>query len=345
MSREELDISVILATYTEERWQHLVNAVQSLREQTFPVREIIVVVDGNPKLLERIRRELPDVVASENLELPGSSGAHNTGINLAQSKLIALLDDDATAEPDWLERLIAHVRNPEVIASGGSSIPAWQRTQPRWFPMEFAWVVGCSYTGMPEQAEAVRNVWACLCARRDYIVRAGGFRADLARVGALPTGGDETELCIRLSEMMPQGHFIYEPLARIHHFVPLSRSQWRYFLKRCYQEGKSKALIARYVGTQTGLQTERSYTARILPRGILKGVSDTFLHADIYGLVRAGAIIAGLATTAAGYLAPKPRTSKTGKAKADSATRAPQESVKAADIALEQDDHSLSGRQ
>ena len=50
MSQEELDISVIM-TYTEERWQHLVNGVQSLRLQTFQVREIIVVVDGNPACL------------------------------------------------------------------------------------------------------------------------------------------------------------------------------------------------------------------------------------------------------------------------------------------------------
>jgi glucosyl-dolichyl phosphate glucuronosyltransferase len=340
MSRDEFDISVILATYTEERWQHLVNAVQSLREQTFQVCEIIVVVDGNPHLLERIRRELPDVVASENLERPGSSGAHNTGINLAKSKLVALLDDDATAEPDWLECLIEHVSDPAVIAAGGSSLPVWQQKQPRWFPMEFGWVVGCSYTGMPQQAEAVRNVWACLCARRDYLVRAGGFRDDLARVGALPTGGDETELCLRLADMMPQGRFMYEPRARIHHFVPLSRARWRYFLKRCYQEGKSKALIACYVGTRAGLQTERSYTARILPRGVLIGLRDTFFHGDISGLMRAGAIIAGLLTTTMGYLAPKPRMkTKPG------ASTVTEPDVKAPDIVLEQDGHSLSGRQ
>lgn len=341
MSQGELDVSVIIATYTEERWQHLVNAVESLRQQTLRVREIIVIVDGNPGLLERIRRELPDVVASANLERPGSSGAHNTGINLAQGELVALLDDDATADPDWLELLAEHVRNPDVIASGGSSIPVWQRTQPRWFPMEFGWVVGCSYTGMPQQAEAVRNVWACLCARRDYLVRAGGFRDDLARVGTLPTGGDETELCLRLAEMMPQGYFIYEPRASIHHFVPLSRSRWRYFLKRCYQEGKSKALIARYVGARTGLRTERNYTARVLPRGILNGLGDTFFHGDIFGLARAGAILAGLLTTAAGYLAPKPRA---GKAKAGGDTIA-QPDVQAADIALQQDGQSLPSRQ
>ncbi len=341
MSQGELDVSVIIATYTEERWQHLVNAVESLRQQTLHVREIIVVVDGNPGLLERIRRELPDVVASENLERPGSSGAHNTGITLAQGELVALLDDDATADPDWLERLAEHVSNRDVIAAGGSSIPVWQQKQPRWFPMEFAWVVGCSYTGMPEQAEAVRNVWACLCARRDYLVRAGGFRDDLARVGTLPTGGDETELCLRLAEMMPQGYFIYEPRASIHHFVPLSRARWRYFLKRCYQEGKSKALIARYVGARTGLSTERNYTARVLPHGIFKGLGDTLLHGDISGLARAGAIMAGLLTTTAGYLAPKPRA---GKTEAGASTIA-QQDMKASDIAVEQDGHSLSGRQ
>jgi len=36
MIREEVDIFAILATYTEERWQRLINA-PPLREQTFRV--------------------------------------------------------------------------------------------------------------------------------------------------------------------------------------------------------------------------------------------------------------------------------------------------------------------
>ena len=37
MIRAEVDIFAILVTYTEERWQRLINAVQPLREQTFHV--------------------------------------------------------------------------------------------------------------------------------------------------------------------------------------------------------------------------------------------------------------------------------------------------------------------
>ncbi len=341
MRQEALDISVIIATYTEDRWQHLVNGVESLRQQTLPAREIIVVVDGNPGLLERIRRELPDVVTLENFNHPGSSGAHNTGIAVARGEFIAILDDDATAEPDWLERLGEHVKDRAVIAAGGSSLPNWQQTQPRWFPMEFAWVVGCSYAGMPQHAVAVRNVWTCLCARREYLVDAGGFRNDLARVGTLPTGGDETELCIRMAAAMPQGRIIYEPRASIHHFVPLSRTRWSYFLKRCYHEGRSKSLMARHVGTRTSLETETSYTVRILPRAMLKGLGDTIFHGDIFGLVRTGAIIAGLATTATGYLTPKPRMSKAVAGK----SAVSQQDTLAPDAAPEQDSQSVSGRQ
>ena len=82
MSQEELDISVIIATYTEDRWRHLVNGVESRRQQTIHAREIIVIVDGNPGLLERIRRELPDVVTLENFESTWLIGSAQYGNRL-----------------------------------------------------------------------------------------------------------------------------------------------------------------------------------------------------------------------------------------------------------------------
>ncbi|HMN30347.1 MAG TPA: hypothetical protein PKE45_19500, partial [Caldilineaceae bacterium] len=56
------------------------------------------------------------------------------------------------------------------------------------------------------------------------------------------------------------------------------------------------------VGSQAALASERSYTLRTLPKGILRGVADTVLANDRAGLARATAILAGLAITAAGYL-------------------------------------------
>ena len=95
------------------------------------------------------------------------------------ASLIAILDDDATAEPDWLERLGEHVRDRAVIAAGGLSLPELATETAVLVPHGIRLLVGCSYAGMAQHAVAVRNVWTCLCARREYLVDAGGFRNDL----------------------------------------------------------------------------------------------------------------------------------------------------------------------
>src|SRR5437763_462926 len=99
------DVSVIICAYTEERWYDLVAAVESIQQQTTPPCEIIVVIDHNTPLLERVQMHLPGVCVIENGEVQGLSGARNSGIAVARGALIAFLDDDAVAEPDWLEWL------------------------------------------------------------------------------------------------------------------------------------------------------------------------------------------------------------------------------------------------
>ncbi len=99
-----LDISVIICAYTQERWHDLVAAVESVRRQSVLPHEIIVVIDHNARLLEQVRVHIPDVIVTENYEPRGLSGARNSGIAMAQGALIAFLDDDTIAEPDWLVR-------------------------------------------------------------------------------------------------------------------------------------------------------------------------------------------------------------------------------------------------
>ena len=42
-----------------------------------------------------------------NTQAKGLSGARNTGTEMASSDVVAYLDDDATAEPGWLQALLA----------------------------------------------------------------------------------------------------------------------------------------------------------------------------------------------------------------------------------------------
>jgi glucosyl-dolichyl phosphate glucuronosyltransferase len=85
--------------------------------------------------------------------------------------------------------------------------------------------------------------------------------------------------------------------------VPASRTRFGRFVSRCYFEGGSKAVVSRLVGSGDGLASEREYVRRVLPSGIRCGLAEAVGRGRISGAARAGAIVAGLTSTAAGYLA------------------------------------------
>jgi glycosyltransferase involved in cell wall biosynthesis len=298
-------ISVIICAYTEDRWHDLVAAVESVQKQTLPAHEIIVVVDHNPTLWQRVQNAIPAVIAIENSGPRGLSGARNSGLALAQGDIIAFMDEDAIADPNWLVHLQAGYSQPDVIGVGGAIEPLWLGGRPAWFPEEFNWVVGCTYRGMPQSAAPVRNLIGCnMSFRRDVFTVVGGFRSGIGRIGSHPVGCEETELCIRASRAFDGAHFLYQPLARVRHRVPTSRATWRYFRTRCYFEGQSKALVTALQGSRAGLATERAYTQKTLPLGVWQGIQDG-VRGEWAGLARSAAIAAGLVITTAGYLTGK----------------------------------------
>lgn len=297
------DISVVICAYTEKRWDDLVLAVASLQQQTHQPKEIIVVIDHNPHLFQKACTTFADVILLENSEARGLSGARNCGIAIAKGAIVAFLDDDAVAAPDWLRHLALAYSKPEIVGIGGAIDPHWATERPAWFPHEFDWVVGCTYRGMPWQPAPVRNlIGANMSFRREVFERIGGFRTGMGRVGTRPVGCEETELCIRIYQQWPEAILRYEPQASVFHHVPSQRATWRYFRARCYAEGLSKAQVTLLVGANQGLATERNYTLRTLPLGVLAGLFDFMTHLDPTGLARAGAIILGFALTAGGYL-------------------------------------------
>jgi GT2 family glycosyltransferase len=303
MNHKRPDVSVVICAYTEARWDDLISAIESIRRQTHPPREIIIVVDHNPKLFDRVRQARAEVVVVENREPRGLSGGRNTGIAVAQGSVIAFLDDDAEAAEDWLQQMTSWYSQDEIVGVGGSVAPRWEAEQPAWFPKEFYWVVGCSYVGLPDTSQVVRNLFGgCMCVRREAFDLVGGFRGSIGRSKGRPMGCEETEFCIRVHQRRPEWQFMFEPRAWIYHRVPAQRTTWDYFHSRCYAEGLSKAQVAFLAGVGDGLSSERTYTSRTLPRAVVRGLADAVLRRDLSGLLRAGAIIAGFSYTVLGFL-------------------------------------------
>ena len=304
-------VSVVICAYTEDRWDDTVAAVRSLREQTLEPAEVVLVIDHNRGLFERAR-SLEGTTTIENSRAPGASGSRNSGVAAASGSVVAFLDDDATARPDWLELLWGHYATSDVAGVGGSIEPVWPAEAPAWFPDEFLWIVGCTFRGMRTTPGAVRNlIGANMSVRRDLWEGVGGFREGFGNVKnssesswageSRASTGEETEFCIRVSHAYPGLQWIFEPRARVWHRVPSHRSTLRYFASRCRLEGLGKAALVSEVGRESALVAEIDYTRRILPRGIARGLEEAITGRDADGLKRAGAISVGFSMAAAGF--------------------------------------------
>lgn len=294
-------VSVIIAAYTSKRWNDTVQAVQSVKLQSIPVTETILVIDNNPELLSRARAELTDVMVIPNAGSRGASSARNTGVAASRGEVVAFLDDDAVASSRWLESLLRHFADPEVVGAGGRIDPIWATAAPRWFPPEFNWAIGASYRGMPDNAVPVRNVWSGnMVIRRKIFEAIGGFREGFGKVGSR-SSPEDTDLCLRASSAHPGGTWIFDPDGLCGHRVPAERERFRFFISRCYNEGLGKAALSSLTDAPEATATEREYTKRVLPRGMYLGLREAG-DGDVFGVYRSFSIAAGLMCAAGGYV-------------------------------------------
>jgi glucosyl-dolichyl phosphate glucuronosyltransferase len=301
------DLSVVVCTYNEERRPLLDRALEALQDQQEPPGAVIVVVDHNPSLLGALRLDYPDLTVVPNERPRGLSGARNCGLAVTATPVVAFLDDDAVPQPDWVARLAMAYRaasGTQVLGVGGAIVPYWARRRPAWFPAEFDWVVGCTYKGARTDPGPVRNMLgANMSFRTGELRQIGGFRDGIGRIGTVPLGCEETEACIRMAHQCPGGQILFEPTARVHHYVPASRATWRYLLSRCWAEGLSKARVATLAGRSSALADERGYATRTLPRAVAQALREAITGMCTAPLGRAVAVLAGLVVTTAGFAA------------------------------------------
>lgn len=292
-------VSVVICAYTEARWSLLKKSVASVEAQTSPPIEIIVCIDHNAELLRRSEEYFgkgrptgatPLIVLANKYD--GRLGAaRNTGAELASGEVIAFLDDDAAASADWLERLIAPYDDERVGAVGGAPLPVFEANRPRWFPLEFDWIFGCAYRGLPlTRAPLEHLIGANMSARRSALRDVGGFHSDHE---------DDMDMSHRIAHS--QHGVLYEPLATVNHFVPAARTTWSYFWRKCYFVNRAKVEVFANMQEASSLRAELTFVTRTLTMGALAEIRHV-IRGDLYGFVRVGAMIAGIALAGSGHL-------------------------------------------
>lgn len=175
-------VSIILAA----RGRHAATraCVTSLLALDYPGEpcEIIVVDDASEPPLAPALAGLPIrlIRVEQNI---GQSAARNRAAAEARGELLAFIDNDCLAEPAWLRALVPHFADPGVTIVGGRVVAPAQRGRIAAFeavrsPLD----MGVSDAAVGP-GEAVAYLPTCnLVVRRDALLAAGGFRADM-RVG------------------------------------------------------------------------------------------------------------------------------------------------------------------
>jgi len=113
-------VSVVLCTHTLERYDDFLEAVGSVREQTYDDIELVVVSDGSPEVADRYRADFgddEDIVIVELTQNRGLLRARNEGAEAANGDVVTFLDDDAVAEAEWIAGVSRRVQDPRCARS------------------------------------------------------------------------------------------------------------------------------------------------------------------------------------------------------------------------------------
>lgn len=241
-------ITAAVCAFNEERF--LRDVVASLTRQTLPARdfEIIVVdnnsTDGSAAVLNELARELRGRLRVIVESSPGLSNARNRALAEAKSPIVAFIDADAVAEPNWLAALLAVFDDsPDAAVVGGPVRVQWDHPRPRWWEHRLdealnAWDAGDEHAVLTYPRYPYGTNFAV---RAEPVRKAGAFRTTLGRKGRALLAGEEGELCVRIEQA--DWRIYYVPGAIVHHRTAAARLSRRYILRRAFHHGRSQRLV------------------------------------------------------------------------------------------------------
>lgn len=118
---DELSVGVVVPTHN--RRQLLMETLDSLARQSRRPDQIVVVADGCVDDTVEALKDRSDVTVVTSPGV-GAAGARNAGWASLATDVVAFIDDDCRAEPEWLAGLIDGFRRPEVGLVQGKTLPA-----------------------------------------------------------------------------------------------------------------------------------------------------------------------------------------------------------------------------
>jgi glycosyltransferase involved in cell wall biosynthesis len=230
---------VVVCTY--DRYDILPEAICSLQRQQLDAGSLeIVVVDNSPnrEKAARFRARFADEPSLAYLlePTPGLSHARNVGVARARADIVAFMDDDAMAAPDWASHILrafeAYPGRAGVV--GGRVLPRWIGARPPWLSDDLLGYLSIvDWGGHTRPLQSDEWLVGCNIAfDKPILTSVGGFSKALGRIGAGQAllSNEDTEVAdrIRRAGRLP----IYCPEAVVHHVIDPARLTRAWFRRR-----------------------------------------------------------------------------------------------------------------
>jgi glycosyltransferase involved in cell wall biosynthesis len=242
-----MNVSIAIATYNRAaEVEKTLATLARLDTAGCPEYEILLIDNNSPDATAEVVNRFVPLFGGRlryvREEKQGLSHARNRAIEEAKFEIVSYLDDDVDVDPNWLRCLCDAFAGGAVAAVGGRAYLVFPGPKPAW--------LGDAIEGLLTKVELGDARRPCLASevygvnmsfQKTWLLRAGGFRTDLGRVGTTLFGGEDADMLERVAAL--GGTIVYDPGAAVGHRVPPSRLRRRWFLSRCYWGNVSAAQL------------------------------------------------------------------------------------------------------
>ena len=257
-----MQLTIAICTYRRFDW--LRKCLESLKNQTLPTEELVLLVVDNSLLKDDSTAFRSSLQGYENLEYivtekSGLSYARNIAIERCRTPIIAFIDDDAIANPDWAENIVsAFNRYPAAGVIGGRVNPIWEKKPPAWLKGSLLHPLAVLDWGNNDSFVDHNSKWlvgANVSYRTSILRKCRGFSTTLGRKGAMLLAHEE--LAMNISIQTHGYDAVYVPSIKVDHLVQAERITKEWFVTNSIWEGASRMLYeCRTVNLDTKVLSE-----------------------------------------------------------------------------------------
>ncbi len=237
-------ISIVICTYNRELY--LPKCFEHLEKQNCSSKdfEIVIINNNSTDSTEKISQEFikrnPDLNIIYAFEgKPGLSHARNKGIELANGNIIAFIDDDGFAVPEYVsivKEFVEKMEYKDYIAFGGKVLPCYNPgKEPMWLSKYIDGLV--SKVDLGDKVIPFLKKYPAGCNmvfRKEFFEIYGGFNADLH------TRGDDKFVFEKLKRAKLKT--LYIPQLEVSHFIDDYRLEKDFIVKLSKVIGQSEKI-------------------------------------------------------------------------------------------------------